>query len=71
MEVTDDGVEVLYPLILWLHDSVQRAKDINLASAVAAVTPGAPMHIDVVEGKEYHFVTLWRWYANTFVIQQK
>ena len=73
VEVTDDGSKMgsLSPgdSIAWERPA--GPMDINLAPAALAVTPGKPIHVDVVAGQEYQFTTFWSWAANTFVIQRK
>lgn len=73
VEVTDNGVKTgsLSPgnSITWERSA--GPMDINLAPAALAVTQGEPIHVDVVAGNEYQFVTMWSWAANTFVIRKK
>ena len=73
VEVTDNGVKTgsLSPgnSITWERPA--GPMDINLAPAALAVTPGEPIHVDVVAGEEYQFITLWSWGAHTFVIRRK
>ncbi len=73
IEITDNGVKTgsLAPgdSISWQRP--EGPMEINLAPAALMVSPGIPIHVDVIAGQEYHFATFLSNDTHTFVLRQK